>query len=281
MFSLQKEKKLDWENFNFLENMLICCTVPERRVPEESGVHFSISSRPEDKSLIILFQTDRRKDPLIREKDVKRPDYMALYIKDKTCLCTIIEMKGTDHKKLKRGIEQIKELKNRLKQEIRKYLPTKWQVEFQGLLLTPPNSQLPLKLLDALKKEIVILPLQYSHKFELFPYISSRNKLGDKYSHLARHGNDLNFIEALICNQVLSKRKKDAFYKQQADYIKENSVYINAVNPDNPNAYAVLFAGNAEAVIAVKEEGNHFAERIQGELKKIGMQDRFNRFDKI
>jgi hypothetical protein len=58
----QKEKKLDWENFNFLENMLICCTVPERRVPEESGVHFSVSSSPEDKAVTILFRTDDHRD---------------------------------------------------------------------------------------------------------------------------------------------------------------------------------------------------------------------------
>jgi hypothetical protein len=122
-------------------------------------------------------------------------------------------MKGTDAKKLKHGIEQIKELRNRLKKEIRDYLPTKWQVEFQGLLLTPPNSQIPLKQLESLKQEIIILPLQYSHNFELFPYISKKNeKLGDKYSHAPRHKNDLNFIEKLICNQVLHKRKKDAFY---------------------------------------------------------------------
>jgi len=281
-FSSQKEKKLDWTNFNFLENMLIFCTVPERRVPKESGVHFSVSSSPEDKSVTILFRIDRRKDPLIREEHVKRPDYMALYIKDKTCLCTIIEMKGTDHKKLKRGIEQIKELKNRLKQEIRKYLPTKWQVEFQGLLLTPPNSQLPLKLLDELKKEIVILPLQYSHKFELFTYISHKNeKLSDKYSHAPRHKNDLNFIEKLICNQVLSERIKNAFYEKHAREIKEKSIYINFAGTDKKNAYAVLFAKNTEAVIAVKEEGDSFAKLIQSELKQIGIRNKIDRFDKI
>jgi len=195
----QKEKKLDWENFNFLENMLVLCTVVERRVPEESGVHFSVSSIPEDKTVTILFRTDRKEDPLIRGKGGKRPDYMALYIKDETCLCTIIEMKGTDAKKLKHGIEQIKELRNRLKQEIRNYLPTKWQVEIQGLLLTPPNSQIPLKQLELLKQEIIILPLQYSHQFELFPYISKKNeKLSDKYNHAPRRKNDLNFIEKVI-----------------------------------------------------------------------------------
>jgi len=279
---VQKEKKLDWENFNFLENMLIFCTVPERRVPEESGVHFSLTSSPEDKSVTILFRIDRKKDPLIREKDVKRPDYMALYIKNKTCLCTIIEMKGTDHKKLKRGIEQINVLKKRLRQEIRNYLPAKWQVEIQGLLLTPPNSQIPLKQLESLKQEIIILPLQYSHNFELFPYISKKNeKLSDKYSHAPRSKNDLNFIEKLICNQALSERIQDAFYEKHAGEIKEKSIYINFADHDRKNAYTVLFAKNTEAVIAVKEDGDSFTKRIQNELKQIGIRNKIDRFDKI
>ncbi|OQX23179.1 MAG: hypothetical protein BWK80_27310 [Desulfobacteraceae bacterium IS3] len=278
----QKKRKSDWEHFNFLENMLIFCTVPERRVPEESGVHFSLTSSPDDKALTILFRTDRKEDPLIREKNVKRPDYMVLYIKEKICLCTIIEMKGTDHKKLKRGIEQINVLKNRLRQEMRRYLPAKWQVEIQGLLLTPPNSQIPLKQLELLKEEIIILPLQYSHKFELFQYISKKNeKLSEKYSHAPRRKNDLNFIEKLICNQVLSERIKDAFYEKHAGEIKEKSIYINFAGTDKKNAYAVLFAKNTEAVIAVREDGDRFAKRIQSELKQIGIRNKIDGFDKI
>ncbi len=40
-----KKDKLDWQNFNFLENMLVFCAVPGRSVPKESGVHFRITFR--------------------------------------------------------------------------------------------------------------------------------------------------------------------------------------------------------------------------------------------
>ncbi len=76
----QKWNRLDWHTFNFLENLLIFCAMPERRVPKESGVHFSISSTSADQALSLLFQIDRKDDPLIEAGSV-RPDYMALYVK--------------------------------------------------------------------------------------------------------------------------------------------------------------------------------------------------------
>jgi hypothetical protein len=73
----QKKNKLDWQKFNFLENLLIFCTVPDRIAPPESGVSFRIT-KPEKDSVCILFKTDRQKDPLVRDQNQKRPDYLSL-----------------------------------------------------------------------------------------------------------------------------------------------------------------------------------------------------------
>jgi hypothetical protein len=68
-----KKDKLDWQNFNFLENLLVFCTVPGRSVPKESGVHFRITLDSQNKSLCILFtavcdQTRHKKSYLNRLK---------------------------------------------------------------------------------------------------------------------------------------------------------------------------------------------------------------------
>ena len=75
----QKKNKLDWQKFNFLENLLIFCTVPARIAPPESGVSFRIT-KSEENSVCILFKTDRQKDPLVRNQKQKRPDYLSLFI---------------------------------------------------------------------------------------------------------------------------------------------------------------------------------------------------------
>ncbi|MCP4344434.1 MAG: hypothetical protein GY795_02785 [Desulfobacterales bacterium] len=272
----QKQNRLDWQNFNFLENLLVFCTEPTRRVPKESGVHFSISSSLADQAVSILFKTDRQVDPLIRQG--KKPDYMTLYIKGNTCICTIIEMKGTDKKKLKHGIEQIRQLRDRLKREIRNCLPTKWKPVFQAILLTPPNSQLPLKeIQEENRKGFVILPLQYPHKFELFAYISKKIKITDRYKHQPRRDNDLNFIEELLVSQTLQTRIKDAFY---SEHFKKESIYINFVHPDTDD-YGVLLAENNGAIIAVKENQDNFAKRIKQELHNTGIHKKIGRFDTI
>lgn len=277
----KKENRLDWHKFNFLENLLIFCAVPERRVPKESGVHFSISSTSADQAITLLFEIDRKKDPLILGQGIVRPDYMALYVKRDTCICTIIEMKGKDEGKLKHGIEQIRELKRRLVREIRDCLPLRWKVAFQGLLLTPPNTQIPFKQLIKVKKEIHILPLSYLYKFELFPYISKINEATERYKHRPRRGNHLGFIETLISKQALQKRMEDAFYTRRIAAIKnKEGFYVNFVHPDTDD-YTVLFATNKSAVIAVRESGNSLTESVKKELGMIGIQEKIDRFEKI
>ena len=162
-----KKDKLDWQNFNFLENLLVFCTVPGRSVPKESGVHFRITLDSQNKSLCILFEIDRRNDPLIKNQALKRPDYMSLYIDSNSCICTIIEMKGKNHNSLENGIEQILKLKEILQNEISDHLPPKLKFQFQGILLTPYNSQPPLKkIAEIASNGFIILPIQYNNKAE-------------------------------------------------------------------------------------------------------------------
>ena len=149
-----KQDKLNWQNFNFLENMLVfgtMRTMPGRNAPQESGVHFRITLDSQNDAICILFKIDRdhcKNDPLIRDQSSKRPDYMSLYIDSKSCICTIIEMKGISNDEVKRGIDQILQLKKFLQFEIFNHLPTKLKVEYQGILLTPPNANIPLEKLN-------------------------------------------------------------------------------------------------------------------------------------
>ena len=82
--SFIKKNKLNWNIFNLLENLLIFCAVPSRRAPKESGVSFYITN-PQDDAICLLFQIDRddKRDPLIRGKTIKSPDYLSLFIYSK------------------------------------------------------------------------------------------------------------------------------------------------------------------------------------------------------
>ncbi|MFN7200562.1 MAG: hypothetical protein ACK5VD_00005 [Aphanizomenon sp.] len=139
-----KKDKLNWQNFNFLENMLVFSTMrtmPGRNATPESGVHFRITLDSQNKAICILFKIDRdhqKNDPLIRDQKVRRPDYMSLYIDSKSCICTIIEMKGISNDEVKRGIDQILQLKKFLQFEIFNHLPTKLKVDYINYLL--PND---------------------------------------------------------------------------------------------------------------------------------------------
>lgn len=102
-----KRDKLNWTLFNSLENLLVFCVQSSRSAPQESGVHFHISSRIKEDGVSLLLKIDRQPDSLIRQGSV-RPDYLFMHITSKSWIFTIIEMKGRDEKKLEHGIEQIK-----------------------------------------------------------------------------------------------------------------------------------------------------------------------------
>ncbi len=275
-----KTNKLDWNNFNFLENLLIFCTEKTRTVPKESktkdGVHFHISSKAKNEAICILFHIDRGNKDSLFPKDItaqgnppKRPDYMVLYAKESTCIITIIEMKGKDRKALEGGIEQIVNLKNKLKDEIKVHLPNNLNFKIQGILLAPYQANIPKKkIADTESSEkIIILPLCISRKAELFDYVSKENKITDTYQdkQLPYDKDEFGFIEKILVEQTLPSRIEDNFYAQIFIPKKDREgIYLNyALSSDE---YAILLLNKSEAIIASKQH-----KKLVQELNNIGI----------
>ena len=273
----QKRNKLDWSSFNLLENLLIFCVVPNGNAPAESGVQFRINSPADDGVICVLFKIDRGSaDPLIRGEEIK-PDYMAFYADQKTCVCSIIEMKGITESGLEHGIDQIKKWRDILREEIKKHLPNKFRtrLKVQGILLSPPNSNIPLaKIRKEASSGLIILPLQYQYKAELFNYISKVHKnLGDRYVHeSAPHDAGHGFLERVLVENAMDKRVEDNFWS--ANYStskKRDGVYINyRLSKDD---YAVLALNNSRAEIALKESQDSYSNKIRSGLNKVGVRN--------
>jgi hypothetical protein len=265
--------KLDWNSYNLLENLLIFCTVRDSCAPPESGVKFRINSPASDDIVCILFKIDRDEDPLIETGP--RPDYMVFYADHKVCVCTIIEMKGTAETNLAHGIEQIKEFRDRLRREIRDHLPNKFSsvLKFQAILLSPPNSTLPLpKILQEKNKGFVILPLQYKFKAELFDYVSKVHEptaVGMRYIHKnVPHDPNRGLLESIMVEKPCNERKQDEFCSANFSAGKSRKgVYVNYALAESD--YAVLAANNASATIAIKDSNGVWIENIERALSKL------------
>jgi hypothetical protein len=271
-----KKDKLDWQNFNFLENLLVFCTVPGRSVPKESGVHFRITLDSENQAICILFEIDRRNDPLIRNQALKRPDYMSLYLDSNSCICTIIEMKGKNHNSLENGIEQILKLKEILQTEISNHLPSKLKIKYQGILLTPYNSQPPLKkIAEIASNGFIILPIQYNNKAELFPYVSRKNEITEiskKYNHQEITESTALLIEEILTKRALPKRIPDDYYS--SNFLVGNDregIYINHLLP-NDSDYITLLSNTKYTEINIDE--NEYKENIKNELELLNLINR-------
>jgi len=247
--------------------------MPERNAPPESGVHFRVSPRESDESLCLLFNIDRGRDSLFEDDEIK-PDYMVLYVKPGLCLCTIIEMKGRPEKGIKHGIDQIKALHDRLKNEIRNNLPNRLKVKFQAIILSPPNTQLPLtEISKENTQEFTIRPVQYHHKAELFDYISQKITLTEPKlkPESIRFSRDDLFIESALTKRALPKRINDKFcVANKAKATNKEGIYINYALPDNDN-HAALAIDNKEMKIGVKESNNKLIKQIKSDLKKLGL----------
>jgi len=276
----KKRNKLDWNSFNFLENLLIFCTEPTRSVPKESGVYFHISSKAKDGAICIIFKIDRgNNDPLVKEKSAQltepiKPDYMVLYVEENTCIITIIEMKGKDEKNLRHGIEQIKRLRDILNREIKKHLPNKFKFTIQGILLAPSNAQIPLT--EIVKQNFHIFPIRCSQKAELFHYVSKVNKNDEKYknSKLPHSKDEFGFIEEILIKKALPNRMEDNFKNQNFITGKNREgIYVNyALSKDE---YAVLYLEKSKKIVAIKQnEGTH-EQKIKEAVKKIDINNLF------
>lgn len=210
-------------------------------------------------------------------RDGIKPDYMVLYVDDKVCVCTIIEMKGRDEDDLEHGIDQIKRLRDILREQLREHLPNRLRttIKFQGILLSPPNANVPL---PKIKKEesngLVILALQYHQKAELFNYICKVHKdVNVRYKHEpAPHSVGHGFIENVMIENVLEHRIKDKFftthYKSGRD---RRGIYLNYKL--SKGEYIALVLNNSSVRVGVREGGNVILNRIARELNKLGVKN--------
>lgn len=275
---IRKKDKLDWENFNFLENLLVFCVSPDRNAPRESkgGVQFRINPKPERDNLCLMFHIDRQTDPLITGQGVKRPDYMVLFVENDYWICTIVEMKGATEKGFKHGIEQVKVLRDRLRKEL-KESAAKVKIKFQAVMMIPAQSQIPRKLIEQEEQQgLVILPLQYDHKAELFNYVSKVNKLTERYIHEEiRTPRADSKVEDILMNCALQERINDAFEASNTNKTGNGrGIYINYALLPNKEDYAALAVDNSGMKIGVKESGSKSENKIKSDLGRIGLKSK-------
>lgn len=275
--------KLDWHKFNLLENMLVFCAVPEKSVPKESGVHFRITPNKDGDCICILFEIDRKDDPLITEK-IRRPDFLVLYIdRNSGCLFTIVEMKGTTLSGGKGAVEQITTFYQVLKQAMRDSFPTKLTLKYQAIILTPLGTDAPNTEIAKASKQFnfTIRPVQEKFKAELFEYVSQdvktvleNRKDIKKYVPNQTFKNQLKSLEDKLTLNALPKRKDDNFCKANKDKATNGEgIYINYDLP-NEKDYAALAVDNEGMVIGVNEVKENFANKIKNDLQKLGLREK-------
>ena len=275
----QKKNKLDWQKFNFLENLLIFCTVPARIAPPESGVSFRIT-KSEENSVCILFKIDRREDPLVRDQNQKRPDYLSLFIQNGLFLLTIIEMKGTNKNSTSTGIEQITTFRDILKKEIAAHATTKLKYKLQAILLTPYNANIPQKAINKeAQKGFIILPIQYNFKAELYPYVSKTYSKADlskiNYIHDDQHQeSDCLLIEKLLAKQASDKRKQDNYYLCKFNPTKDRQgIYIDYQVSSDRDLITLLTdpQGKKVQLAYCSDDSQSSINQIQEEIKNLNI----------
>ncbi|MCA2700687.1 MAG: hypothetical protein IM500_09690 [Microcystis sp. M179S2] len=275
----QKKNKLDWQKFNFLENLLIFCTVPDRIAPPESGVSFRIT-KPEKDSVCILFKTDRREDPLVRNQKQKRPDYLSLFIQNDLLLLTIIEMKGTNKNSTSTAIEQITTFRDILKREIADHVTSKLKYKLQAILLTPYNADIPRKAIkEEAEKGFIILPIPYDSKAELYRYVSkthSKEDLSKKnYIHDEQHKeSDCLLIEKLLARQASDKRKQDNYYSCKFTPAKDRQgIYIDYQVSSDRDLITLLTdpQGKKVQLAYCSDDSQSSIDQIQEEIKNLNI----------
>ena len=262
------------ERLTFLEK-LVLRVLDGRQVPAESGVRFAISSKAKDDGICLVFLVDDQESPIV--KDGPRPDYLVVHLSHTSCLMTIVEMKGTEAKNVEHGIEQIQKFAQTIKAEMAKCLPGSWRkTRIQGLLLTPFNAQINRKKIeDAKIQGIEILPLQYDHQAELYPYISKPISRTSRYAHekLPRDkDNELNAVERLIATGKLERRDRDEFFTERRGG-DDNTFFLSFRQPGDPtDAQVSLSTNERDAVLRFSPAAKKCQEEVLGHLLKHGLQ---------
>lgn len=244
----------------------------EFSVPPESGVEFCIYREEADEGICLLIHIDNQKYPLF-EAEEARPDYLAIYLHGNGCICTIIEMKSKSGKNLKHGLEQIRVLSDRLKQEFQEHLPPQFRLHIQGILLCQYNADVPRVLIEKMSHQgLTILPAPCNSRAELFPYISQKNELIKGFRNKPRHPAEQSPVEALLSTASLSKRvpEPESAARQQA----APGLQISYVLSDK-DEYVTLITRGKNCVFLVSEEGIEHSEQLRQDIEKNGLQQKF------
>ena len=238
-------------------------------VPPESSVKFRISREETDEGICLLIHIDNQAYPLF-EADEARPDYLAIYLHGSGCICTIIEMKSKANRNLKHGLEQIKALADKLKQEFRLHLPPQFKLDIQGILLCQYNADVPRVLIEKMSQQgLTILPAPCNSRAELFPYISQKNELDKGFKNNLRHPAEQSAVEALLSKSSLRVR-----IAETAEISPKPSLQISYALPER-DEYATLTIRNKRCVFLVKEVGTLQTERLRQDIEKNGLQQKF------
>lgn len=260
------------EGLTFLEK-LVLRALSTRQVPAESGVRFAVSSKAKEDGICLLFQVDDPDVPIV--EGGPRPDYLVAHVTREGCLLTIIEMKGTEQKNVEHGIEQIREMYRRLRREMGSCLPGSFRrARIQGILLTPYNAHINHKKIEEARKEgVEILPLQYHHQAELYPYISKPVSRSARYAHeqLPRSTPELNIVERLVAEGKLDRRVRDAHFDARRG-ASEDTFFLDFRCPEDTDAARVsLSATTKDAVLRFTEAAAESRAEVTEHLTRLGL----------
>jgi hypothetical protein len=261
------------EGLTFLEK-LVLRVLPTRQVPEESGVRFAVSSKAKEDGICLVFHVDDPEAPIF-DADSLRPDYLVVHASKNGCVLTIVEMKGTEQKNLEHGVEQIRVMYRRLREEMQKCLPgSSKRAHIQGVLLMPYNAQLPWKKIESADKEgIRIFPLQYGDQAELYRYVSTRISRTERYQHekLPRDRPELNGVEQLIAEGKLDQRVRDAFFRERRG-ANEDTFFLSFRRDDSAKAaHTSVSATTRDAIVGFTPAAAKIQREVEAHLAKHGL----------
>jgi hypothetical protein len=260
------------ERLSFLEK-LVLRALHTRQVPAESGVRFAVSSKAKDDGICLVFLIDDPAAPIV--EDGPRPDYLVVHVSQAGCLMTIVEMKGSEQKNLEHGIEQIRAMYRRLREELGTCLPGSWRrARIQGVLLMPENAQLNRKKIEEARAEgIEILPLGYHHQAELYPYVSKPISRTERYKHekLPRQSPELNEVEQLITEGRLTRRIRDAFFKERRGDDEDTFFLSFRCGSNSHEAHMSVSANTRDAVVAFSTAAGATMKKVESHLEKHGL----------
>jgi hypothetical protein len=260
------------ERLTFLEKLVLRVR-PTRQVPEESGVRFAVSSRAMDDGICLVFLVDDAEAPIV--EDGPRPDYLVVHASKEGCILTIVEMKGREAKNVEHGIEQIRAMGRRLRVELAKCLPGSWRrARIQGVLLMPQNAHINRrKIEDARAEGLEILPLEYHHQAELYPYVSKPISRTERYRHekLPRGSPELNRVEKLVAEGKLDRRVRDAFFDARRG-AEEDTFFLSFRHAGAPKeAHVSVSATTRDAIIAFSPAATGTKADVDAHLAKHGL----------